>query len=65
VHCELLIWPPPRPAFQPFGPPPGIDINTSSEWGRVVSERRRRNDERIDKELELAEQQKRAFYAPR
>jgi hypothetical protein len=62
VHCELLIWPPPRPAFQPFGPPPGIDISTTSEWGRIASERRRAVDLKVDQELAEAEAAKKEFY---
>lgn len=39
-----------------------MDIRHTSEWHRAPTEQRRLNDARIDRELEIAEQQKREFY---
>ena len=61
AQSELSAWPP-RSSFIPSFAPPPMDVNTTSEWHRASTERRRLADERIDRELAEMERQKRAFY---
>jgi hypothetical protein len=60
-HSEVMLWPIRQSFYQAYAPAP-MDIIHTSEWGVAVAQQRRLNDERIDRELEIAEQQKREFY---
>jgi hypothetical protein len=63
AQSEVMLWPPKR-TFFPFAPAP-TDVRQTSEWHRASTEQRRRNDERIDRELADLEAAKKEFYRGR
>ena len=63
AQSEMMLWPP-KSSFFPFAPAPQ-DIRHTSEWHRALTERRRLNDERIDRELAEMEAAKKEFYRGR
>jgi hypothetical protein len=63
-HSELNAWPAKQTFIHPFGPLP-LDYNTTSEWGRAASARRRAADAKVDQELQEMEQQREEFYQGR
>lgn len=63
-HSELNAWPAKQTFIHPFGPPP-LDYNTTSEWGRTASARRRAADAKVDQELQEMERQREEFYQGR
>jgi hypothetical protein len=64
-HSELNVWPQRKTAYVPAFTPAPADARYSADWGKLADERRRVDEERIERQLDDAEAAKREFYRPR
>jgi hypothetical protein len=61
-HSEIMSWPIRPAVFTPAFSPPSYDDRYSADWSRAQSRANAERHAKVDKELELAEQQKREFF---
>jgi len=64
-RSELNVWPQRKTAYVPAFTPAPADARYSADWGKLVDERRRENDERLERALDEADRQREEFYRPR
>ena len=64
-RSELNVWPQRKTAYVPAFTPAPADARYSADWGKLADERRRENDERLERALDEADRQREEFYRPR